>query len=161
MMSIKTFTREGGDWIEKTNSPADWDESMVYRHHYVAYAIPGLTYAAEYCSKNIPNYRELFYEINSTNEAGTLYPLYKATFMPVPRANYYLGTIEHRKTVSMEDKIGYYRDVVKANDMIQTDTIVLDFRDETIILSSIFETETALAEFKASPLIKKVIVLTS
>ena len=161
MLSRITYTKTGKDWIENTNDSREWDENMCYQYHYVAYAIPGLTFAANYFLKcKVPgNYKELFYEINSKNETGTLYPFCKATFMPVPSANYYLGTVEHRKTVTEKEIRNYYKDVLKANNMMGTDTIVLDLRDLDLFLSALMNTSICLEEFKKDSLIKSVIVL--
>ena len=76
----REFINEKEKWTEVTIS-ADWDENQKYLHHYVAFAIPGLTFAAAYFGGNCDvNYKELFYVINSANEAATLFPLHKATF---------------------------------------------------------------------------------
>lgn len=163
MFFTRKYKKENGVWVEhdyKITDWEDWEKNDKRKYHYVAYAIPGLTYAAAYfCNTSINDYKDLFYTINSRNEAGTLYPQYKATFLPVHRANYYQGSVEHRKNVTEEEKRSYYRDVDKANTMMCADTIALDFRDLDLLLELFIETRIAQEELLNNPYLRTIIVL--
>ncbi len=155
----KEYLKDEEGWTEAIKT-TDWNENDKYNYHYVAFAIPGLTFAAEYFYINRSlNYKKLFYEINSANEAGTLFPLHKATYLPVNKANYYMETIKHRENTSEKDQRKYFKDVEKSNTMFGTDTIVLDLRDFDLILEKMKITKIALEELENSFLIKKIIVL--
>ena len=162
---MRVYMKKNGAWVEEKDSSLSlkWEEDNKYDFHYVAFAIPGLTFAAEYCMpfRKIFDYKELFYTINSNNEAGTLYPACNATFLPVHRANYYLGTIEHRSSVTTDEIKTYFHDVDKANTMMGTDTIVLDLRDFTELLLRFSYTQTALETLIHSALLNRIIVLDS
>ena len=88
--------------IEKTNAKTETKHNEIFNEvvekkaHYIAWAIPGLTYSAEFCRQGInadaDMYKSLFMKINESKETGTLYPRANMTFLPVNAANYYMGT---------------------------------------------------------------------
>ena len=163
-MQIYIYTKENGEWIKNDSHSVEWDEDKKYEYHYVAFAIPGLTCSAAYflrCKEIVgDSYKRLFFNINHKNEAGTLFPNHKATFLPVHKANYYLGTIKHRDGVTDAEFREYFRDVEKANSLIGTDTIVFDLRDyNNMLLLQTHLESIALDVLKANISIKTMIVL--
>ena len=159
------YTTEDYRWAEnrvwkKTVVSDEWNGRPRRNDHYVAFAIPGLTYAAAYFQlTKIRDYKELFYRINQTDEPGTLDPEYNATFLPVHRANYYNEVVEHRPCTTEESLKRYFGDVCIANSMMNADTIVLDFRDirEAVLFASYVRIALDLLTNKRG--ISKIIVL--
>lgn len=103
--------------------------------HYISWAIPGLTFATEFCksglNNNATNYKDLFAKINIARETGTLYPQANMTFLPVEKANYYMGTeIHYDGEYTAEEKLSHMKDVLIANrDYIKVKRLYLDVRD--------------------------------
>jgi hypothetical protein len=103
--------------------------------HYISWAYPGLTYSAHFCQNglkvNAETYKTLFMEINSKGETGTLYPRVNMTFLPINKANYYMGTIVHRnEEYTREEEICHLKDALIANrDYIKAKKLYLDIRD--------------------------------
>lgn len=108
-----------------------WENARAnknHSYHYVAFAIPGLTYAAEYARAIVSDYKSQFYAINEAGESGLLG---NATFIPVEKANYYLSVVEHKPLPYSEDeRVAHYRDVLEAQELyVKAQTIVVDLRD--------------------------------
>jgi len=103
--------------------------------HYIAWANPGLTFAATMCQQglkiNADAYKALFMEVNTKKETGTVYPRANMTFLPVSEANYYMHTEKHHDSeYAKEDEFIQFRDAFIANrDYIKATKLYLDLRD--------------------------------
>ena len=62
-MIINKYVKENDVWVKELAKPEEWDEDTKYESHYVAFAIPGLTFSASYllrCPEIGNYYSDLF-----------------------------------------------------------------------------------------------------
>jgi hypothetical protein len=103
--------------------------------HYISWAIPGLTFAADYIRQVLKvdsdTYKSLFREINTKKETGTVYPKAYMTFLPIEKANYYSGTeIHNNYEYTVTEVFAQIKDVLRVNkDYIKAKILYIDIRD--------------------------------
>lgn len=158
MVKITEYKKVRDSWEVFPAVPVNRPEELLRQCHYIAFAVPGVSYAANYLAgtKYKSRHTEIFDEINSKNTAGTFYPEYSATFLPVQKVMAYMNEAEKEKAES--EIRSYFKSVERAESLMNTAVALFDIRDFGVIDNEFYK-KVAIEELMKFDKLKEIIIM--